>query len=136
MTSGLDADLVAFLRARLDEDYADWKSVREWAHRDWYVGEGGNSDTVLGDLSDPLVSSHDRPGLAGSDESNAAILGHIARYDPYRTRLDAEAKLRIVERYERAQGQDAGYRRACLDAIRDLAGVYAGHPEFRGEWRV
>ena len=115
-------DLVAFLKARLDEDEAAANAAWgvEW---DWRY------------IAQPFG---ERPSIAHTV--------HIARHDPARVLREVEAKRAMIARYERAaalpasvvsftHGQDDGYAQACADAIRDAAAVWSDHPDYRQEWK-
>lgn len=116
-------DLISFYRARLDEDEATARAACgiEWSWRD---------------LAQPF-----------GDRASIPHTVHIARHDPARVLREVEGGRRLIDRYERAiavggtspvgfvHGQDDGYRQACLDAISDRAAVYAGHPDYRQEWK-
>jgi hypothetical protein len=136
--TGMD-DLVAFLRARLDEDEATARAAfgfdPEWqieaaknpAHRSYRsVVRSAQSEVITDDIDDgPAV--------------------HIARHDPARALREVEAKRRILEiHYD--------YRGVCptcfslrnppiqrepypCDTARMLALPYADHPDYRAEWR-
>lgn len=97
------SDLVAFLRARLDEEEESLDAIFHWE----------------------------------------APAGHMLR-----ERRELEAKRETIRLYEEAcefiemmksSGQDApaheGAAEAYLNVIRNEAAVYAGHPDYRGEWR-
>jgi hypothetical protein len=121
-------DVVAFVRARLDEDEAAAKAAWgiEW---DWrYVAQ-------------PFG---ERPSIAHTV--------HIARHDPARVLREVEAKRAILDRHmphETAfdglacnwcsedvddRPQIAKERWPCPDA-RDLAAVWNDHPDYRQEWK-
>jgi hypothetical protein len=141
-------DLVAFLRARLDDDEqaaracasAPWEveippmvHVSVQARRDnkWKWGRLGYVATVE------------------RDEDRA----HIARHDPARVLADVEAKRQIVEQHKpaklsylpsrergcvtcsTAQTWDAQANEANCQTLRLLALPYADHPDYRDEWR-
>jgi hypothetical protein len=74
------------------------------------------------------------------DEAVArATIDELAFLGPPRTRgraiADCEAKKRIVERF--ARHSQSGTSRECrrCDTLRDLASVYADHPDYRAEWK-
>lgn len=121
-------DLDTFLRARWAEDEEDALNVIRWREREtWMVEASG--DTPQDD--------------------------HIRRHSPARVLADVAAKRQIIDAYEAAtRARDelepelpaerarARWERAAYDAmvIRDLvkllAQPYAGHPEFREEWKA
>jgi len=133
-------DLIAFLKARLDElaataSYAGPARIAWLTYRD---DQGAMLYTTVaagGDHAPWVADGHELPGPA-----SARIV-----YDPARVLREVEAKRAIIERYKRApavsgspvsftRGQDEGYRQACMDAIRDLATIYGDHPDYRQEW--
>lgn len=117
-------DLVTFLRARLDED----QRVAATA--------GGGDDcgawTAAGETVD-----FDQYEIGGFHPSTAA---HVARHDPARVLREVEAKRRLLEQFT-LRGDSV--RRTVQpstggvwdDLLRMLALPYAGHPDYREEWR-
>ncbi|WP_329616460.1 DUF6221 family protein [Streptomyces brevispora] len=122
----MTADLVQFLRDRLDEDEQAARACPgdgEWTA--WALEVYGP------DLSDEVRT-------------------HAARHDPARVLREVETKQRIVDRHtphsmgkcrtcERphwgVQVCDHCERAAPCPDLRDLAAAYADHPEYRPEWR-
>lgn len=111
-------DLITFLRARLDED----------------------ERAVEGTWTPPSSTpSHELATMQGS----------TVMMRPARMLREVEAKRRIVEQWAthealdretfEAEGEHArslvSLRAAYWDACRDLASVYADHPDYREEWR-
>jgi hypothetical protein len=139
-------DLIAFLRARLDEDeqVALAVPVTEWR-------EGSS---WLADLCDPLPSQRRAYGIPAEvtlvTETDAA---HIARWDPARVLAEVEAKRRILDialAYEATIDGEWGCCHSAdqiaagrcpetnpdeISAIRVLAAPFADHPDYRAEWR-
>lgn len=128
-------ELVAFLRARLDED--------EQAARDATPPQDPLS-AAPGHWNVHLESKDD--GWAVEDASGlwAAVTGyprgkaaHIARHDPARVLRDVEAKRRILN-MELPGYYDNPYANGWDDAHGDvlylLALPYADHPDYRQEW--
>jgi hypothetical protein len=113
--NGMD-ELIAFLRARLDEDVKVARDATFWT--------GGVPEWTARAEPDGV---------------------HIARHDPARVLADVAAKRRIIAeyagrdqdvdlmlgRYTERQGQWAGLHLA----VRLLALPYAGHPDYREEWK-
>jgi hypothetical protein len=157
-------DIVAFLTARLDEDEAGalattpvpipgrWKAARDKNADDddpLYLVQGEDED-------DPGSEDYsgNSPVIAYSAEwqvEGAANLRHIARHDPARVLREVAAKRRVLERHT------AGWRGSgnpCLGCnfgpqedeftedieecpeLRDMASVYADHPDYNPAWRV
>lgn len=139
-------DLVQFLRARLDEDYAavqlvlgvnvmaairDGKSAPRWIPSP--KSESGVWDTD-GQPRVKFVWARERD--------------HIIRHDPARILVEVEAKQKIVGIYEDAAvGQRAatgtvgvaelmdGSANSLRFALRLLALPYADHPDYQREWK-
>lgn len=153
------AELIAFLRARLDEDEQTAREAAVW----W------------GDSDDPGEAPHWRPVPCGhiwndhdgsiADEVADRHAAHIARHDPARVLADVESKRRIIDLhkitveklsvppYDEMTGDpnpdeyDAycavcGYvwvnndpTQACM-TLRLLAEPFSDHPDYRDEWRL
>lgn len=130
------SDLVAFLRARLDEDEA---LARDAPPGPWYIGNAV-------DPTQPC-SVHTFPGVRlVADGLNWLVAEHIARQNPARALADIEAKRRLLKLHGRvgdlpfcmtcdAPSGVPGKSQGC-DTLRLLATPYAHHPDYRAEWRV
>ncbi|MDV5145918.1 DUF6221 family protein [Streptomyces sp. SBC-4] len=143
-------DLIAFLRARLDEDAAaaraaawDEDMSARWTaasspyggdqdHPRWYVNDAYD-DGVLGKV-DPQ----------GNDDEGVAR--HIARHDPARVLHTTEGLRALLQRYAEPESSPdlpdslnrltANVERQVLAvAFQYLALPYADHPDYRAEWR-
>lgn len=122
-------DLIAFLRAMLADDEA-YAHAAFGDHNDaghWYEQWSGALN--VGEEED-LVLTND-----------AAVSRFMERHDPARVLREVEVKRRIVAEHYELQGWCVGcgalfMRRAgdCPE-LRHLATVYAGHPDYRAEWR-
>jgi hypothetical protein len=137
------SDLVAFIRARLDEDeQAARKAARFKYDR-------------------PTDAPWEKARLALGNSFELSSSAHIARHDPARVLREVEAKRRIVDEH----ANEGGYCRICtiedrqentLEGIRDdgpymvtvqrpllypcptlrlLALPYADCPDYRQEWK-
>lgn len=113
-------DLIAFLRAQLDEDERVAKALDPQRHRD---------------LATEVLSTA-KPG------AHLHAL-HVARWDSARVLAEVEAKRRILDlapgavmRALATQDPDFrdGYVAAHEDAIKALALPYAGRPGWQEEW--
>jgi hypothetical protein len=125
-----DDPLVAFLRARLDEDE---QVARDAGAEAWRKAERPSI----------WVTRADGPVAQTKDFEDAA---HIARHDPARVLRDVEAKRRIIDLHAPRHADD--YERwgtsdcvACYDltpcrTVRLLALPYADHPDYREHWRL
>lgn len=132
-------DLIAFIRARLDEDEADalrWPvRQRSWAacgNRTLRYHNGRDEHVsaveVRGNLLDwweRIYIKRDLDGLAG----------HVARHDPARALAEVKAKRTIVAACEwQLEHQNQGIRVPALLTLHQLATVYCDHPDYRQEW--
>ncbi|MET9957050.1 DUF6221 family protein [Streptomyces sp. NPDC006339] len=114
-------DLIAFLRARLDEDAVVARATRPGPV--WFA-DGGT------------VYAGWRAAEPVADCGESAE--HIARHDPARVLDRVEATLRLVDRLERAcarQFPEAMETITATAALGLLALPYADHPDYRDEWR-
>lgn len=137
--------LVEFLRARLDEDEQMARAAGEEGSR-WTDHYGSVHAEDTDDPGVPVVYNEGRP----TDEQAA----HIARHDPARVLAEVEAKRRIIELHT-ARGVPGGppFLWACnvcdrspvdwewttlwpCPTLRLLALPWAGHDDYREEWRV
>ena len=129
----MTADLVAFLRARLDEDEHVARSVEDrgapWDGQ-WVADGDDAARTFNGHV---LFYGHNGPLKAG-------LVEHVTRHDPARVVREVEAKRRLLYQFEH-RGNSV---RAVVtpptggvwdDLLRLLALSYADHPDYRQEWR-
>ena len=103
--------LVEFLRARSDEDEVDARRCGADECGVW------TTDGSVLDLCQMDLAVH------------PAYAAHMARRDPARALVEVEAKRRITERHASCGGPSP-----CED-LRLLALPYAGHADYRDEWR-
>jgi hypothetical protein len=140
------ADLIAFLRARLDVDEAvarettpgPWRNTPTARHH--ATASGRTEEAVFGTEA-ARVATTGEP----SDRQNLINAEHIVRFaDPARVLAEVEAKRRIIRRYEEqesAPGRDEndeginGLIAGLYVATQVLALPYADHPDYREEWR-
>lgn len=128
----MSAELVAFLRARLDED-------EETAHA---------TNETMGQLNlhwsaRPEDEAFSKVVAAGrydvARELGPVDAAHIARHDPARVLAEVEAKRDVVRLAERAHDYHEtfmnGFGAAMEGALRLFALAYADHPDYRPEWR-
>lgn len=124
-------DLVAFLRARLDEDE---QIARDPMAETWTKAESPSIFVMGG-------------GELVAETGAFADARHIARHDPARVLTEVDAKRRILKVHFRRRSHDwdepgvKGFDCAqCADrfpctTLRLLALPYADHPDYREEWR-
>lgn len=135
------ADLVAFIRAQLDEDERvarraggirdlEWTYDRETFH---VISGRGQSIAARKPEGNPI---------------NDVDGEHIARHDPARVLAEVDAKRRILDAWEHALKYDGvvkfGGWESCIDmcpeavldnVVKLLALPFAGRPGFREEWK-
>jgi hypothetical protein len=120
-------DLIAFLRARLDEDeQAAVAAAGQPAYFDWEVHEAGPRKQP-----EIRVTGKSYQVVGGVDDSTAE---HIARHDPARVLLEVEAKRRLIQWGEWIRGDFSGSD-VWKDVLPLLALPYADHSDYRAEWR-
>lgn len=103
-------DLIAWLRAQLDEDERKVAAMEREANR---------VQTA------PIFQSHPPNWLAGVD----------IFVSPTRWQAEVEAKRRILDMVVPGNYY-GGYGEAYLDVVRELAQPYAGRSGWREEWRA
>lgn len=147
------SDIVAFLRARIDEDEqaacraGDVRGTgASRAHASWSYHRERFEVAVDGvgwSIAAKKIGGHGDPICDVDGE-------HIARWDPARVLAEVEAKRRIIERHSGdhhcPQPQDPDWLTwiageetrtvyPCGD-LRDLAASYADHPDYDPVWAV
>jgi hypothetical protein len=139
----MTADLIAFLRVRLDED----EQAAQAAGGDQWTPQGHPSDTVA------IYDSHREPVVYDEGAPSEAQMRHISRHDPARVLAEVDAKRRLLAAFEqvsqigwpadpdmiltvkqRITNQVIGQEEGLLTALRLLALPYADHPDYRPEW--
>ncbi|TXS36936.1 hypothetical protein EAO72_26485 [Streptomyces sp. or43] len=121
-------DLIAFLRARLDEDAALATSGETWSAFD---------ESTQGTRRVDVDHSFERVVACTRSWRGE----HIARHDPARTLREVDAKRVLLADYERFVAE----RRSMMGGwdsypepspvLTAFAAVYADHPDYRPEWR-
>lgn len=152
-------DLVAFLRARLDDDEQAARRACQYASPEWHLDEEFG-ETVLWWPPEPRVAEEERcrglPVISDRwrgqtiESTGPDIAPHIARHDPARVLAEVDAKRRIMDEIapeataldetvdysRRAEPRDLTREPYLGDLLlRHLALPFAGHPDFREEWR-
>jgi hypothetical protein len=140
---GMNDDLAAFLRSRLDEDEQIARAVQD-----------GSAPWDGQWVADPPHALRTRNGhvLAFStwttDGRNLPIdlkpgtVNHWARHDPARVLAEVDAKRRIIKAHPWRREPDWPSGRQCrqcatehpCNTLRLLALPEAGHPDYRPEW--
>ena len=156
--------LVEFLLARIaeDEQIAEWAAsvyrgdgtLKRW-RRDVETNEVIMSNGSPGaarrladagfDISVEEAARIERPHGPVIDEAGGHVADHVAYWDPAHVLRECEAKRRIVALHSEG---DKGTCYTCsvngtrvqdnliaCPTLRDLAAVYADHPDYRDEWR-
>ncbi|WP_299539291.1 DUF6221 family protein [uncultured Streptomyces sp.] len=133
--------LVAFLRARLDEDERTARAALDSPGRaSWQaLGTGVYAEAAVREQDDPPPLTTTGPEVGGSDE-DAARAAHIALHDPARVLRDVQARSTTVDEYDIAlwaavDDDRAAYWQGRLDALREsclrIAWVYADHEGYQ-----
>ncbi|MGW4648062.1 DUF6221 family protein [Kitasatospora sp. NPDC004289] len=140
-------DLVAFLRARLDEDHltAHTAEGAEWTIEDAKKTrdiELHKNPRAIGFGVWVVTGENGSDGIA--ETTDTAHARHIARWDPASALAEVDAKRRILAEYEHwarrnagpslPDGVDGGQEYGLEHAIRCLALPYAHHPDYRTDW--
>lgn len=115
----MSADLLAFLRARLDEDE---QIARAATPGPWKKAWG---EVRLGEETWTRLDNQ-------SKRDTAADAEHIVRFDPACVLVEVEAKRALLDDLDHGGGDMAEARWLV---IRHLASVYAHHLDYREEWR-
>src|SRR5512139_2667273 len=141
-------DLIAFLKARLDEDERVAKAAVQGP---WYLNSESYAETIYGADDIAVVAGGKWGGEASVFASDEDAI-HIARWDPARVLAEVEAKRRIIARH---QSRQSGRWKICMNCrpidpeypdhlteavwpcpdLRDAAAPYADHPDYQQEWR-
>lgn len=119
--------IVAFLRARLDEDE---QAARAAGNRQWLVGD--NTISLWPEREDDGFMSW----------PTRADARHAAKWEPARVLREIGAKREALDHYERIRQHtvrsDEAYvlaEGAVRKHIQIMALPYADHPDYRQEWR-
>ncbi|MFD7016168.1 DUF6221 family protein [Streptomyces sp. NPDC059928] len=135
--------LVQFIRDRLDEDSAAATKAGADAWRLEAIDRSGGAVFASGER--PIAEYDSNPERRHAQNQAAADFhqaAHIVRHNPARSLVNIDAKRQLLGRYEAmesgvlvmtgAESILSEYRRIILPS---LAEPYAGHPDYREEWR-
>ncbi|WP_055563627.1 DUF6221 family protein [Streptomyces atriruber] len=155
----MSADLIAFVRARLDSEE---RRARAAPQGPWVVsrepGRLGLDWTIFGQLGtttryDRATDSRVRvpqreeiagPGYEGGGVWSREAADHIARHDPAHVLRDIEAKRALIDKYEEAvtfyndpanRHVSAGEITGLRTALACAALPYGDHPDYDEEFR-
>lgn len=141
----MSGDLVAFLRARLDEDEAAARAIRDcgpwrynpakhwrkpgtsWFEEAVFTGPAGAEAVCVA-------------GTGDSDHPEAmARAAHIARWDPARVLVEVEAKRAILSAYVQLSEYSSDPCESCwAQGLRQALGLlalpYSDHPDYQQGW--
>lgn len=144
----MSGDLVAFLRARLNEDQraAEAATPGPWIPRN--LGRHDGSAIVV-DTGNRTRGMPIGPAIGVMEGPRGAADGvHTARHNPARVLAEVEAKRRQLDEYDQAFTQReelAGTPHSIEGAVRLLTALrfvkllalpHADHPDYREEWRL
>lgn len=130
-------ELIAFLRARLDEEEAAAKEAASpLPVIGWTAIDHRDQGSIVVDDSTDMVA------VAQSDRSyDSAVAAHIARYDPERAlaevklwrRLLLESQMKGVDAVYAGTERETGFHLALGLALKSKAMIYSSHPDYREE---
>jgi hypothetical protein len=141
------ADLVEFLRARLDEDEKAARAVPPLGHN---YDMGGNRQDERFTFGRTLPSSADGMGNWSEHRDSPTTKAHFSRWTPSRVLAEVEAKRRIIDLHQPSPPVAAVVSLhgpidpICAadaliypcDTIKALALPYADHPDFDPAWKL
>lgn len=133
-------DLVAFLKGRLDEDE---QAVRAATPGPWLLNDQTYPEAIGNSSGTDVVSGSRWNGSASVFNETADAL-HIAHWNPARVLAEVEVKRQLLTVHKHnlpgwcstcdVPGDVRGNIHGCA-TLRLLALSYAGHPDYREEWR-
>jgi hypothetical protein len=135
--------LVAFLRARLEEDeqVASKAAGLCGCHPpapSWTFGDETTDGRIL-IADDPHPTLKRKIGRRWNRSYEGLFMAeHIVRHDPARVLTEVESKRRTIDLYEIAGTSPELDRDAWLvlsETVKLLALPYASHPDYREEWK-
>jgi len=133
----MTADLVAFLRARLNEDE---QAARDASPAPWITktGQPWLADHIVFGQSKYMPNRISQVCDLTAGQTRAADAAHIIRHDPARVLAEVDAKRRILDLHK-AMALNPDVHSDAWTALGDvlhlLALPYADHPDYREAWR-
>lgn len=137
----MTGDLVAFLRARLEDEAQAARAAADGGSGAWFVR--GDWEVCRSEpINIPGMPPYHKAMVPGMVP---AQLHHIAHHDPARVLDEVDAKRRILEQHHRSGvtcprcslGTEDGevvFERDPCETLRALALPYADHPDHQPEW--
>ena len=145
-------DLLAFLNARLDEDEAAAEAAARKRKPPWRaeVYAGGLAGSINNSPEGASPARHDRGHVA--EAISGTVAPHIARHDPARVLREVAAKRAVIATVFAYEAKIDGEWACChsadeiaagscpetrlddITALRELAAIWVGHPDYRDEW--
>ena len=134
----MSTDLIAFIRARLDEREQTARQLSETSPGPWWLDSREAVDAVLRDANGEWVND-----VWTRDVIN---LPYLVQNDPAYVLADIESKRKIIDRYlafvHLRQNQYTGppeviqgIRAQLLSILKEMAEVYSDHPDYQPTWR-
>lgn len=149
----MSEDLIAFVRARLDEEEAAAKNCADssgnlsWSDCTVMASGDHTIRTVPGNRPVARVRLADSAARDGRTLNPVACANHIARHDPARVLRDIEADRKLLAAYQKTlslppgrdpqvEGEDEiGWRLALEFAIKLRAARFSDHPDYDQGWK-
>ncbi|RSS59771.1 DUF6221 family protein [Streptomyces sp. WAC01280] len=127
-------DLIAFLRARLDEQEGRARAlpVGPWQWRT--IESGAQYDELVGPTGESVLVSSDTENYCSWISRHDAFDAYLQDIQPARVLAEVDAKRRILTAYENYDN-DAPELDVPESVLRMLALSYADHPDYKGAWR-
>lgn len=135
------AGLIAFLRARLDEDERAARAASSLCGCDpdaprWLFNDDEHDGRIV-TLDDPHPENRRQLGRRWNRSySDMFAARHITRWDPERVLAEVETKRRILDlASDCVRGDPYQEGMVGLELMGLLGLPHASHPEYRDEWR-
>lgn len=132
-------DLIAFLRARLDDDEQTARAATDGPWTAWQKGSLHGLGDLLHAVTMPGQGPGDRALIVTASWLDA---GHVARHDPARVLAEVEAKRLLLAEYADVVGNESadyewagGWASGLGKAVALLVLPYADHDDYQDTWR-